>query len=505
MAAVTYTGKRELVNDSAGFVALLNDAGSGAVDTSLWRGVGSATFVRATAAAARLSTGLWKLDVASGVARSHYLPDLSYGGYLSEAAATQLITPSAAVRDMTNAAWVKVTMTTAKTSVGIDGVTNACTQLTATGANATIKFTLVAAASSRTYSGFIQRVTGSGNIQITQDNGGTWTTVSLPLVGFNLVQLNASVLNAVFGIRIVTNGDSINVDCNQFEAGPIATTPIPAAGTRNADVLTYQTSGNAIGTAGTAYAEVQKSIFDTALVVRILDLDSPAGNRPVLYVTATSKLSIYDGTTESSDSTFIASASVQKIASAWGGSTMKTCVGGTLGSGVSFDGDMNAGTNLSIGTGSGVAWNGTVKNVRIYSTKAADATLQSMTTAGTDYAHLPGTSYSIDFKAETVDRKARFRGSKQQPLGGGAAEVLLNRIERVIDVTTEILSESAQVPQFVEFLHSVAGGEVFTFDRYGTIAVPVDPRPVQLESEEYAEQRSMNTLQQRIPFAVRLI
>jgi hypothetical protein len=255
MSAITYAARRDIEFDTAAFILPLLDLGNGAVDTSLVRGTGPATFTRATAAACRLATGLWKLDVASGVARSHYLADLSYGGYLAEPAATQLITPSAAVRDMTNAAWVKTSMTAAKTSIGIDGAANACSRLTATGANGTALFTLTAAASSRTYSFFVKRVTGAGAIQITQDNGATWTTLTVTS-GFTLVQLNASVLNAVFGIRIITSGDAIDVDCNQFEAGAFATTPIPAAGTRNADALTYPFSGNALATAGLLYAEV---------------------------------------------------------------------------------------------------------------------------------------------------------------------------------------------------------------------------------------------------------
>ena len=74
------------------------DAGNGAVSIALGYGIGTGTVTRATAAACKLATGLWKLDVASGTLRSHYLGANTavgpYGGYLSEVAATQLLSPA---------------------------------------------------------------------------------------------------------------------------------------------------------------------------------------------------------------------------------------------------------------------------------------------------------------------------------------------------------------------------------------------------------------------------
>lgn len=506
MAYVTYAAKREIVNDTAGFVALFKDFGGGQVDTSLWRGVGPATFTRATAAACRLSSGLWKLDVASGAPRSHYLPDLSYGGYLTEGAATQLITPAAAVRDMTNAAWVKTSMTAAKTSIGIDGAANACTRLTATGANGTALFTLVAAASSRTYSFYVKRITGAGNIQITQDNGGTWTTVAVT-AGFTLVQLNASVLNAVFGIRIVTSGDAIDVDVNQFEAGTFATTPIPAAGVRNADSLTYPSSGN-VSNVGTAYAEVSTERPAGLSVGAYVALYFGSGGGPLLVdVTNDTVIEINDGTFAVAGGGINTTANaVRKRASSWatGIGMSITGDGVTTNTTGSFVGWTFAA--ITMGSQAGVfPWYGTLKNIRIYQQKVTDAILQQMTIFGTDYARIPGQSYNLEFKAEQVDRKVKFKRNEQRPIGGGAAEVLFQYSDPTVDVLTEILSESSQVPQFREFLASVAAGEVFTFDRYGTIAAPVDPRQAQLESVGYDEKRVMTTMQQRIPFTVRLL
>ena len=166
-------------------------------------------------------------------------------GAWDETAATQLIAATADIRDMTTASWtLGATMTRARTSVGIDGVANMATRLTggAVAATNTITYTLVAAASSRTYSVWIKRITGTGPVRLTQDNFATNSDISGQLVSGRWVQvlITQSQLNAVFGIKVDTNGDAIDVDCNQFEAGTAATSRILTGGaTRPADVMTY--------------------------------------------------------------------------------------------------------------------------------------------------------------------------------------------------------------------------------------------------------------------------
>lgn len=252
------------------------DLGAGLVDTSAQGSPVAPTFTRATIAWTKRSTGLWA-PVASGLARYSYNSATTAvsttGGYFAEGAATQLVTPLASVRDMTNAAWVKTTMTTAQTSTGIDGVGNSCTRCTATAGNATSIQTLVAAASSRTYSVWIRRVTGTGNIELTQD-GATFTNIagSLNSSTFTRVELNASQLNATFGIRIVTNTDAIDVDFNQFEASTFATSPVDVGSvTRNADVLTYPTNPWLNAATGTIFASGRTLSEVTGTIVSIND------------------------------------------------------------------------------------------------------------------------------------------------------------------------------------------------------------------------------------------
>lgn len=170
-------------------------------------------------------------------------------GYLSEPSATQILA-TADIRDMTTASWtLGATMTRARTSVGADGVASTANRLTGGAVAATnrITATTVAAATSRTYSALVKRVTGTGPVLITQDNFATSTDISSLLINgsYVLVSLTQSQLNAVYGFQVSTSTDAIDVDCNQFESGPVASSRMLATGAaRNADLDSYATSGN---------------------------------------------------------------------------------------------------------------------------------------------------------------------------------------------------------------------------------------------------------------------
>lgn len=359
------------------------DLGSGAVDTALGRGVGVATFTRATAAAAKLSTGLWKRDVASGVARSSYIglttAISAYGGYFAEGARTQLAVDPL---DMTQASWVKVNVSALKNAVGIDGVANSACTLTSAAIGASILQTLVAAASTRTYSAWIRRVSGTGTITISQGATTLDVTASINASTYTCVQLPASVLNSAFGITFGASGDVIEVDCNQFEAGAFASTPIPAAGVRNADVLTYAFAGNALTTAGTAYAELSTNIPSGIGNAVALSIGSFDGR--VLWnqtSAASTTIDTYDGTSIINKAGLTSLLTgVRKRVSSWGTGQTVGGDGAALASGA-FDGAM--GTTAGIGIGcdypSGTEWFGTTKNNRIWLRQLPTATQQAIT------------------------------------------------------------------------------------------------------------------------------
>ena len=160
-------------------------------------------------------------------------------GLLVEPAATNNV---AHCRDWTQAAWTRTNMTATLTATGIDGVANSATRLTATAANATV--TQVAGGSGLgSFSVFVRRVSGTGTIQLTSNSFTNVTAITLTSAWqrFTISAPNTSTI----GIRIVTNGDVIEVDFAQKEVGSSIdpTTPILTAGagpvTRAADDITY--------------------------------------------------------------------------------------------------------------------------------------------------------------------------------------------------------------------------------------------------------------------------
>jgi len=197
------------------------------------------TFTRASSATRVNASGLVE-TIASGNPRFDYDPT-NIGtplGLLIEESRTNLALWS---DDFTNAAWVKSSVTAAKTATGADGVSNSASTLTATGANGTALQTITSASASRVTSCWIKRRTGSGNIQVTQDNGTTWTTVTVTSSWTRVSIATQTVTNPVVGIRIVTNGDAVDVQFFQCESATFITSAIattPAQVTRAGDVAT---------------------------------------------------------------------------------------------------------------------------------------------------------------------------------------------------------------------------------------------------------------------------
>jgi len=150
--------------------------------------------------------------------------------------------------DLTNAAWVKTNGTAALDATGPDGVTNSASSFTATSANATALQSITNPSEVRSYSVRIKRRTGTGTVEVTMDGGTSWTdiTSSLSTSSWYHVELNQTVTNSQFGIRLTTSGDVVEVANNQNEAQPhktsyIATTS--SAQTRSDDIL-YISSSN---------------------------------------------------------------------------------------------------------------------------------------------------------------------------------------------------------------------------------------------------------------------
>jgi len=112
-----------------------------------------------------------------------------------------------------------------------------------------ITYLVTAAASSRTYSVLMKRITGTGPVRLTQLAANSDISASLITGSWVLVSFTSSQLNATIGVKIDTNGDAVDVDFNSFVAGSIATSPIATGGgARPGDVDQYVSSGNIAAT-----------------------------------------------------------------------------------------------------------------------------------------------------------------------------------------------------------------------------------------------------------------
>lgn len=112
----------------------------------------------------------------------------------------------------TAGAWVITNGTAALDEVGLEGVADTASTLTATSANCTAIATAVTMASG-THTGrfFLKRLTGTGNVDISVDGGSTWETVTLTGSFQAFIREQSSLANPSLGIRIVTSGDEVAV------------------------------------------------------------------------------------------------------------------------------------------------------------------------------------------------------------------------------------------------------------------------------------------------------
>ena len=149
-------------------------------------------------------------------------------------------------RDLSNAVWTKTNATAALNVTGLDGTANSASTLTATGSNATALQTYTLSSNAGVFSVYLKRVSGTGTVNITNNNGTTWTPVTLTSTWTRFKTPAVTQVNPTFGIQITTSGDAVAWDVGQFEwdmaggnspspSSPIVTTSIKIV--RNTDTL----------------------------------------------------------------------------------------------------------------------------------------------------------------------------------------------------------------------------------------------------------------------------
>ena len=302
------------------------------------------------------------------------LPAASLLGFRRENVATNNLLWN---RDLSNAAWTKTNVTAAKNAIGLDGIANTATTLTATATNATILQAITLASAARCASAYVRRKTGTGTISFTQDNGSTWTDITSQLntSTFTRVEITATLANPSVGFKISTSGDAIEVDCVQNVAGSIATSPIvttTAAVTRNADSLSYQTASNIDFTIGTLYGEIMSN---TGSFIRHLALinDAYAG----ISASQTTSWRAADSTNISTVTGLTnITTGLRKRVVCWGSGALKSSGDGITPVSGAFDGNFGSGAAISIGDNI----NGYIRNIAVYNYAMTDAEMMSITT-----------------------------------------------------------------------------------------------------------------------------
>jgi hypothetical protein len=144
--------------------------------------------------------------------------------------------------DLTNAAWTASNITPLKDQIGPAGGANTASSIEATAGNGTILQAITLASSARFQSAYVKRITGTGVVEMTLDNGSTWTAVTVTAAWTRVSVPTQTLANPTVGFRIVTSGDKIAVAKVQNENGTYATSPIDVttvAVTRDIDVATF--------------------------------------------------------------------------------------------------------------------------------------------------------------------------------------------------------------------------------------------------------------------------
>lgn len=395
---------------SASFWLPLSDAGAGAVDLTLARGTGPATYTNTSVIRTTVDRNGLIIPVSSGVARSYYDPTtLQYMGYLAEGARTnaalQSILPGGGAAPT---GWTQpiATGTSAPVTSVYGNADGAVAYLQSATAERPFFNQSVNVVTATTYcfSIFVESVAGAITAQLllAVAPGTATPTVTYPEceanpsggpggavnVGRLFVTYTVSG-NGATGVRFGVGcpgaaTGSAQVSRPQHEIGSFPSTYIPTttvAVTRNADVLTYPSAGNA-GVAGTVYAECTTTLTNNSSIVQISDGTTNNRINTLIGPTRIGSVFVADaGVTQANFSTanFYAGA-IAKLASTYGANNFAVCLdGGTVATDVA--GTVPAAfTTIGVGNQLGASQPfGTVKNVRIWQTQFTDAQLQAIT------------------------------------------------------------------------------------------------------------------------------
>jgi len=283
--------------------------------------------------------------------------------------------------------WVDTNITrdgTLRTSP--DGTNNAL-RITASAANGTVISSAAAGLTAlRTFSIFLRRVTGTGNIQYTTNNGSAWFTQAIT-TSWVRYTFAATTATQRVGIRIATAADAIEIWGAQIEGGAFATSYIPTGTTsltRSADVCSI-TGANFTGMYNQSEGSLLVNAFTSANGDRtVVSSDDNTANEMVRLRTEGTDpfFRVTDGGSDlvAIDSGAVVANTAFKLAGAYKINDFASVInGGTVGT----DGAGTIPTVDRMRIGAGQAGNtmcGCIASLRYYKKRLPDAKLQTLTT-----------------------------------------------------------------------------------------------------------------------------
>lgn len=345
------------------------------------------TFTRASTGNYFDSAGVLQSAAVDAKRYEYHNETLAYRGLLLEQARTNSVLWC---RDFTNAAWVKSNVTAAKDQTGIDGSANSASSLTATAGNGTCLQSITASSASTFTSVFIKRITGTGTIEMTMDNGTTWTPATVTSSWTRVTIPHATLANPVCGFRIVTSGDAVAVDYMQVERGgsvftsPIATTS--ATVTRSGESCVCTTLANVAfnATEGTVYCHAERYYEAGQTFVWVVS-DNTANEFIGNYGSAAAATNVSNCTDNNITQAAISQAgagsrSVFKAAFAYKANDFAASVNGTA-AGTDSGGTLPTVTRMYLGaSATGEAQQLWIRELRIYQSRLSNAALAALST-----------------------------------------------------------------------------------------------------------------------------
>ena len=296
--------------------------------------------------------------------------------------------------DWTNAAYTATNITAAKDATGPDGVANSASTLTADANNGDIIQTITLGSAEYTTSVFMKRKTGTGTVEITDNdftnatditadiNSSTWTQVG------NITRTQA---NPVVGIRLGTSGDEVEVALGQCEAGAFMSSGIPtttAAVTRAADVCSASDMSWYNDNEGTLFAQGRVPILYTAASYIVFAGASGSNNCNIQRISTSTLRHEHNTSTGNDGRSNIAAAlsaeTVFKSAVRIANDDLNAAVDGSAGA---ADTSCTVPASTLISTGSlvigndlsGNEWNGHVQVIKYWGTPYTDTQLEGET------------------------------------------------------------------------------------------------------------------------------